>query len=343
MKTLLILFSILIPTFLIGQVTLDSASIIPGIGTKVDYYIMNNSATFAGPGNAGTKEVWDFSKMTIGDSTDLEFEAVQGGFQADPSNTNLCEQYTGFNGVRVQYKSTPADLYIMGNRNGLVQTSYGKDSLLKFKFPVAYNNTNTTGYYFDGGTRFRPNQRRGEYKTTVDGWGAILLPFGGLNEILRVKIEETYNDTSTFLGTETIIAYSSTTYEFWQKGTGSYVMSIKYADEDGDLDTIVTYRKQDQVIISPVDTSTEDTTSIIEIQTKKTLQLFPNPASTQIKVLGNDIAANAKVHISNMSGSIYEVLEFNSGEFDILELPKGIYFLMIEGDEYLPIRFIKQN
>ena len=101
-------------------------------------------------------------------------------------------------------------------------------------------------------------------------------------------------------------------------------MSIKYADEDGDLDTIVTYRKQDQVIISPVDTSTEDTTSIIEIQTKKTLQLFPNPASTQIKVLGNDIAANTKVHISNMSGSIYEVLEFNSGEFDILELPKKI-------------------
>jgi hypothetical protein len=343
MKSIYSFFIIVLPAFLGAQITLDSASVIPGIGTKVNYNIMDNASSFAGPGAAGAKVIWDFSKMTIGDSTDLEFEAVRGGFQADPGNTNLCEQYTGFNGARIQYKSTPSDLYIMGSRSGATQTSYGKDSLLKFKFPVAYNNTNTTGYYFDAGTRWRPNQRRGEYKTTVDGWGAILLPFGGLNEILRVKIEESYNDTSTLFGTETIIAYSSTTYEFWQKGTGSYVMSIKYADEDGDLDTVVAYRKQDQVIISPVDTSTEDTTSIIEIQTKKTLQLFPNPASTQIQVLAKDLASDAKVHITSVNGSIHEVLDYNTGEFDVSEFPHGIYFLMIEGEEYQPIRFVKQN
>jgi len=346
MKTLLILFTITItiPTFLIGQVTLDSASIIPGIGTKVDYYIMANSPAFAGPGAAGTKEVWNFSKMTKGDSTDLEFVARRGGFQADPDNTNLCEQYSGFTGDRIQYKSTPADLYIMGNRNGATQTSYAKDSLLKFKFPVAYNNTNTTEYYYEGGTRFRPTQRRGEYKTNVDGWGAIILPFGGLNDILRVKIEESYNDTTTFFGTETVIAYSSTTYEFWQKGTGSYVMSVKYEDNDGALDTVVTYRKQDQVIISPVDTTEEvDNTSIFEIEGKQKLQLFPNPASNQIQVLGNDIAPDAPVHITSINGSIHEVLEYNTGEFDVSEFPNGIYFLMIEGEEYLPIRFIKQN
>jgi hypothetical protein len=341
MKTLLIFFSISIPTFLIGQVTLDSASVIPGIGTKVTYNIMDNASSFAGPGAAGAKVIWNFSKMTKGDSTDLEFEAVRGGFQADPGNTNLCEQYTGFNGVRIQYKSTPADLYIMGTRSGITQVSYGNDSLLKFTFPVVYNDAHSSAYYYDNGSRFFPNQRRGTYKTTVDGWGAIILPFGGLNDILRVKIEESYNDTARAAATKT---YSSTTYEYWQKGTGSYVMSIKYENENGDLDTVVTYRKQDQVIISPVDTTEEvDTTSIIEIQGKQKLQLFPNPASNQIQVLGNDIASDAKVHITSMNGSIHEVLDYNTGEFDVSEFPNGIYFLMIEGEEYLPIRFIKQN
>ena len=99
-------------------------------------------------------------------------------------------------------------------------------------------------------------------------------------------------------------------------------MSIKYENENGDLDTVVTYRKQDQVIISPVDTTEEvDTTSIIEIQGKQKLQLFPNPASNQIQVLGNDIASDAKVHITSMNGSIHEVLDYNTGEFDVSEFP----------------------
>ncbi len=344
MKTLLILFTITIPTFLIGQVTLDSASVIPGIGTKINYNTMDNAAVFAGPGDDGANVIWNFSKMTLGDSTELEIEAPNfGGFQADPDNTTLCEQYTGRNGDRIQYKSTPSYLYIMGKRSGFTRTEYGSDSLLKLKYPVAYNDVNNTSYYYSTGG-FRPNSRAGSYKVTVDGWGAVLLPFGGLNDILRLKIEESFNDTTTLFGNETVIAYSSTTYEYWQKGTGSYIMSIKYEDDDGTLDTLVTYRKQDQVVISPVDTTkAEDTTSIIEFQPKKILQLFPNPASNNINVLGSDISMDVLIHITSIDGRVHEIMEYNNGEFDISDFPNGIYFLQIEGNGYQPIRFIKQN
>lgn len=60
-------------------------------------------------------------------------------------------------------------------------------------------------------------------------------------------------------------------------------------------------------------------------------------------MLGNDIAPDAKVHITSINGSIHWVLEYNKGEFDVSEFPNGIYFLMIDGEEHQPIRFVKQN
>lgn len=342
MKTLLTFLTISVPAFMFGQVTLDSAAVIPAIGEKVDYYIMNNPGSFGGPGASGTKKIWDFSKITKGDSTDLEFEGPRGGLQRDPANTTLCEQYSGFTGIRIQYKSTSSDFYIMGTRAGITQISYENDSLLKFKFPVAYNDSYTSNYHFETGG-ISNTKRKGAYKVTVDASGSIILPFGGLNDILRVKIEENYNDTTGRLRPRTSV-YSSTTYEYWQKGTGSYVMSVKYEDDDGTLDTIVTYRKQDQVIVSPVDTTEEeDTTSIVEAEPLKRLQLFPNPASNQITVQGFGIEKDAKVHIVSLSGTIHHVVEFDTGNFDISDYPNGVYFLMVEGDNYEPVRFIKQN
>ena len=341
MKTLLAFITLTIPTFLIGQVTLDSASIIPGIGDTVDYYIVDKPGSFAGPGAAGVDQVWDFSAMKVGDSTDAEFEGPRGGLQSDPANTNLCEQYTGFTGTRTQYKSSPNDLYIMGTRSGITQLSYGNDSLLKFKFPVKYTNTQTSNYYFTSGG-ISNTKRSGSYKVTVDGWGAMFLPYGGLNDILRVKIEANYNDTTGRFRPRFSV-YSSTTYEFWQKGTGNYVMSVKYEDDDGSLDTVITYRKGTQVVVSEVDTTKEDTTFIVNVAAKKKLQLYPNPASDKIQVNAPGISADTKVHLVNLTGSFRDVVEFQNGSFDISEYPNGFYILMIEGNAYEPIRFIKQE
>ncbi len=340
MKSLAITSLVLLPLFGISQITLDSASVIPGIGDTIDYYIMNNPESFGSVGAAGAKQVWDFSSISIGDSTDLEFEGVSR-FPADPDNTNLCEQYSGFTGIRIQYKSTPSDFYIMGTRSGITQISYENDSLLKFKFPVAMNDSYTSPYQFETGG-LSNTKRKGTYKVTVDAWGSLILPYGGLNDILRVKIEENYNDTTGRIRPRTTV-YSSTTYEYWQKGTGSYVMSVKYEDDDGTLDTIVTYRKGEQVVISPVDTTKEDTTSVVEIQPKKSLQLFPNPASDIIHVTAQGISVDTKVHLMKITGSFQQVLEFNDGSFDISDYPSGHYVLLIEGNQYEPIRFVKGN
>lgn len=341
MKKILLAFIVIAPISVFGQVTLDSASIIPSIGDTVDYYIMDNPGTLSGPGASGADQVWDFSGLTMADSTDAEFEGPRGGLATDPDNTNLCEQYSGFTGDRIQYKSSNSDLYIMGSRAGLTQISYGRDSLLKFKYPVSYNDSHISNYYFSSGG-LANRKRRGSYKVTVDAWGAMFLPYGGLNDILRIKIEESYNDTTgRFRPTNS--TYASTTYEFWQKGTKNYILSIKYIDDDGTLDTVVTYRRQDQVVVSPVDTSKEDTTVIVEINEQKKVQLFPNPATDRITVIAKGVSSETTVRIMSITGVVNRVVKYKTGVFDLTDYPDGVYILMIEEENYQPIRFVKRH
>ena len=120
-------------------------------------------------------------------------------------------------------------------------------------------------------------------------------------------------------------------------------MSVKYEDDDGSLDTVITYRKGTQVVVSEVDTTKEDTTVIVDVAAKKKLQLYPNPASDKIQVNAPGISADTKVHLVNLTGSFRDVVEFQNGSFDISEYPNGFYILMIEGNAYEPIRFIKQE
>ncbi len=327
------LFSILIGLPVIGfsQITLDSADIIPNVGDTTGYYTMKDPHTIGAIAGPGSGASWDYSTMVIEDSAVIEFEAPRrGGLTPDPASTTIAEQFSGAFADRIQYKATSSDLYIVGTRSGITQTSYGKDSLLKFKFPVKYNDSYTTNIDVESG-RIVKTYRKGSYKVTVDGEGKLILPYGELKNIMRVKVEMNYKDSSRFNQS----TYSSTAYEYWQKGSISYAMKIEFIDEGRNKDTIVVYRKGEEVHHNP--------TGIATYYKNGSVLLYPNPASDILNVQADGLNELNAYKIFNILGETKFTGNLENGnQINIEELSVGMYFVDFEGTGLAPIRFIKK-
>ena len=335
MKKNLLTFLAILPVAAIAQ-QLESDDIIGSVGDSTAYYVMKDPGTIAAPIAGSNSSTWDFSTMKFDDSTDFKFEApVTTGFQQDPDNTTIAEQFSGRRGDRIQYKSTSSDLYIMGVRSGFTQTSYGKDSLLKFKFPAKFNDSHTTILNSETRQFGITTYRTGAYKTTIDGYGKLVLPYGDLKDVFRVKIEMDYQDSARIFGRPRVTTYSTATYEYWQKGSISYVMQVMYEDDDGTKETKVIYRKGAEVIFNP--------TGVASVNGNRSLNLFPNPANQFITIELSELNSNSQYRIFNILGETKLEGTFkSSNRVNVEELNTGLYFVEIVGENFAPVRFLKK-
>ncbi|MFM2224712.1 MAG: hypothetical protein RJA07_914 [Bacteroidota bacterium] len=70
--------------------------------------------------------------------------------------------------------------------------------------------------------------------------------------------------------------------------------------------------------------------------------IYPNPTDNFISI-SNDISANAKIVISDISGKIFKMDMDNKNQIDIHDLQSGVYFLKItDGDVSIEKSFIKK-
>ncbi len=304
-----------------AQLTLDSADIIPASGTTVSYYEANSPETVS-EGSSGLDVIWDFSGLTVADSFDLDFEDPQTGIVGDPDNTTLTA-VRGFR--RIPYRSTPQSLYLMGDFDGLTRVEYGSDSLLHFTFPVAYNDLHTTSYDVEYG--IVGNKRKGTYNVQVDGVGTLHMPYGYLNNVMRVEIEDMYVDSAVFGGNTSV---NNVYYEYWQKGAKNYVVRIEKENVDGQKSTTVVYQGKDDVVEGSDPTSVQfaDASSL-------DFKLFPNPAEGFIQWQWDGLIGELlDVEILNNLGQVIFQQQVEATPLmtvGIDELPAGIYQVNLRG------------
>lgn len=73
-----------------------------------------------------------------------------------------------------------------------------------------------------------------------------------------------------------------------------------------------------------------------------TLQLYPNPAKDEIKILGLPISITQAVSIYNLSGILVKKTKASQNSVSISDLPGGLYILILDGITSEPLRFIKE-
>ena len=315
-----------------AQLTLDSADIIPATGSSVTYYEASNPESVT-EGNSGVDVIWDFSGLTPSDSFDMDFEAPSGGILGDPDNTTLTA-VRGFQ--RIPYRSTPQALYLMGDFDGLTRVEYGSDSLLHFTYPIAYNDLHTTSYDVEYG--LLGNRRVGTYNVQVDGVGTLHMPYGYLNHVMRIEIEDMYVDSAVIGGNTSV---NNRYYEYWQKGAPHYVLRIEKENVGAQQSTTVIYQGKDQVVEG------SDPTSVQYAETGNNgFRLFPNPAENQIHLLWEGPADESlEVWILNGMGQmVYQESLENQSQLtiDIQQLPAGMYQVQMRGrSEHYTQRLLK--
>ena len=112
--------------------------------------------------------------------------------------------------------------------------------------------------------------RSGTVVIEADGYGSAVLPYGILEDVLRVKAVSTYTDE--FNGQQ-LFSYSETQYLWYQAETNSYIATYNELYVNGTISARVAGYL-----------SEEDYLSVTETLANAELSVYPNPSSDFVNV-----------------------------------------------------------
>lgn len=152
------------------------------------------------PGNSGPNQVYDMSAATAGSG--LTFTMVQPNTAPGATNfpaANACSDNDGLSYTFQQYTGQGAfelGMEIPGNG----RTVY-TNAIQYHKFPLAFN-TNWTDSY-QGNTDFMGSTGTitGTLSAVADGYGTLVLPWGTVTDVLRLRVER--DETAVVMGITT--------------------------------------------------------------------------------------------------------------------------------------------
>ena len=294
-KNLLVIFTVIASAFinpLQAQPTITAASFTPQPGENFLVHLFPYQA--AGIGGAGL--TWDFSGVAASGTANMN--------HVDPASTPSA---ASFPDATVSISQGGAYSYFEGNSGGWYYDGVvASGNLIPYSdaeklmdFPFTYTDTysDNFGATFTAGVTIT---RSGTVNVTADAYGTLMLPYGTINNVIRVKVIESYTDSYTVTVPVTL-TYAATNYYWYKADTHYPVLSISSLDQDGTLYQGATYL--DQAHISAVE---ENIANAIN------LNIFPNPSSN-ISTVSFDLVQSEKVMLSiyNSVGELVEVIEQN--------------------------------
>jgi hypothetical protein len=98
-----------------------------------------------------------------------------------------------------------------------------------------------------------------------------------------------------------------------------------------------------QVMDFAINIVAENTTGIDDVANKKSINVFPNPASSQVKIQLNGIEGDVMMRIYDMRGGLVKVMPVNGEtDVDVSDLAKGVYVISIDEEkEAIKKQFVK--
>lgn len=295
------------------------------------------------PGNGGSNQVWDFTKLEITDN-------FKGTIESSLTDKN----YNDLLQTNVALKEFENQFYFKGDNNSL--ELYGiavNDKLImkfntpfvKMKYPFTYGNSFSgiyNGEYYSGNLTGTVD---GTYSVQCDGYGTLLLPNNlTVKNTIRVKTDRTYK-TSFSQGNSFDVEIIS--YRWYVKDIRFPVLVLiqekVMSGTSTSFDYKAAYRSNlfEPTDIQPNYAETNDNTMFV----------FPNPTNDILNInfiLVNEGKINLEVY--NTSGKMFRSLvdsDYPSGQssyqisFKQLDLPGGTYYLrLIQDNKVLSIKKI---
>lgn len=305
-----------------AQITLTANTSTPQIGDIVTFKATTINLSNFLESNTGINQTWDFSNLDDASTLEagLEYTSTSnltypnlfpnctlGGIDQTLQNSESYHE-TNSNGIRI------AGAYIVGT--DVIENTEGFHLL---KFPMTLNTTYTdsiigsTALLVTGGLEF---DRIGISTITGDGFGDLILPYGTVHDVLRVKIEREYEDI--FMGTSGI-TYTETSYYYYTDYNNNMIAATNHLTVSGtSMITRLFYQTQSSFTNLGSDQFTPN----------QDINLYPNPAVNHFTI--NNIEDNTMVEIIDLNGRVIKTVHVSSHTpIDISELSKGYYVVNI--------------
>ena len=302
-----------------SQITLTNSTITPQIGDTFSYIVTPNY-TF-NVSQSGANQTWDFS--TASGSTDvISFIALSGA--SDPSTFPLANLVT-------TSTNTNGETYLSASNfelatEGLLATGIAKaiytDKQEYLKFPITYGDVfnETFSGTLENIAASQTFNRSGTIEILSDGHGDLILPYTTVNNVLRIKVTNTYSDV--FMGIP-VSSYSDVIHLWFNTATKSHLASTTEAYANGSLLTSqATYISQSDLVLDVTQSN------LLENQ----ISFYPNPTSNYIIVKNTSYKTPLKIYDSR--GLLVRTINIEKGktQVDISSLPSGIYLIKYTKD-----------
>ncbi|MBC8147651.1 MAG: T9SS type A sorting domain-containing protein [Bacteroidetes bacterium] len=338
-KSFLIIIVLFVSISIFAQPTLTDA-LMPTPWDITDLHPADTA--FVNQGPSGANQTWDFSTVTV------HFNP-QGYYYYPPAHTLYDSAFpTATVALEVAlnlfnyyfYETTTSAYTLLGEWSDIWQLPYS-DTKLALTFPFTFNSTLTDTY---GGTSApysgTSKTLTGNFTTTADGYGTLILPSATHTGVLRLKTIEHF--TESYTGPDTPIVYDYVRYEWYDCVNKFPLLSI------------ITFTQTVGSSVTPIKQVLLSTFAAGLGEAKigrNELSIFPNPANETTN-LSLNLIEKSKVEISIYSLMGQNVKKYPPKEYgaetineklDIKDLSHGNYFIRVKiNDEYLLKKLIIQ-
>ena len=310
--------------------TLTSSNSAPQPGDSFTRY--NADTTGIVPGDSGSGKTWDFSNLVVG-STFLIYNYVApsttpyGTLFPDATVSYMNDPVYGY------YKVTSSDYETIGLSSSLNSWIYS-DPEIMITYPFSFGSNLVDNLYATSFYQGINHYRIGTRTTVADGYGTLIMPSGTYNNLLRLKVIQSYSDSSS---TNVVHVYG-VTYS-WYDGvnkTPALTISTLSNTVGGTTSTVK------MVNVSSAVSGVADT----KIQ-QETIVICPNPVTEKLSVVlpGNWSINESILSIYSTCGLLMKQQPISDKSFklDISTFSSGIYIVKITGNKNsLVTMFIKE-
>lgn len=300
----------------ISQTTITRTDNAPVAGNTFSYHVVANSSI--SPGNAGANQTFDFSSLG-GTAIPLTFVAATSTSQAASyPHANLA--YTSGNSI-AYFKINNNEYSNAGLYRPGVMKEVLTDPKVMAKFPMTFNDSSneTLKGTVKNPTTGQTLNRKGTTVITADAYGDLKLPYGTIQNVLRVKAVHTYSDKLSVIK---IADYTDSAYLYFHPNTKNFIAShISLFINGNKTISSVSYLKQSSLDVFDIELNQDDVT------------VYPNP-STGIVNLQN-IEEFETIEVYDATGRLVRSLatgKVATQQIDLSDLNKGMYIIVGKGE-----------
>jgi len=311
----------------------------PQPGTTMSITRINSGAITQGA--SGAAITWNFSTLTT--------DNIKTGTFVSP---NATPYGTTFAGATTAIAYTPGIEYgsytanyeffnitnsgiaksgFVNNASPPIAVTYSDPKSL-MPFPFTYTNTHSDNYeasYISG--TFNVTET-GSYSITADSYGTLVLPYGTIQNVLRVRILE--NMTQTIAGFDPF-NYTIETYAWFHPKLAYPFFSITSESLNGSPQPSIIAR---YIQIPGFDDTLPDIVDVETVELSDGVKLYPNPAHDQTLLSFNILQTSpVQIVMMNLKGQVVlpivnDILQAGQHQItiDVGSLQQGIYLIAVQ-------------